>query len=42
MGRTPAYHFASQMFLGMPMAPLLNLLVKRPNGYGAVSWPFVQ
>jgi hypothetical protein len=34
--RTPAYHFASPMSLGMPMAPLLNLLVKRPHQYEAI------
>jgi hypothetical protein len=37
MGRTPAYHFASPMSLRMPMDPLLNLLVKQPNEYGAMS-----
>jgi hypothetical protein len=37
MGRTPAYHFASPMSLRMPMDPLLNLLVKQPNEYGALS-----
>jgi hypothetical protein len=29
--RTPAYHFASPVPLGMPMDPLLNLLVKLPH-----------
>jgi hypothetical protein len=37
MGRTPAYHFASPVPLGMPMDLLLNLLVKQLNEYGAIS-----
>jgi hypothetical protein len=36
MVRTPAYHFASPMSLRMLMDPLLNLLVKQPNEYGAI------
>ena len=24
------------------MAPLLNVFVKRPHQYGAISWPFVK
>jgi hypothetical protein len=35
--RTPTYHFASPMSLRMPMDPLLTLLVKQPNEYGAMS-----
>jgi hypothetical protein len=35
--RTPAYHFASPVLLVMPMAPLLNRLVKRPHQYRALS-----
>ena len=37
MGRTPAYHFASPVPLGMPLGPLLNLLVKLANKYGVRS-----
>jgi hypothetical protein len=37
MGRTPAYRFASPMSLRMPTDSLLNLLVKQPNEYGAMS-----
>jgi hypothetical protein len=40
--RTPAYHVASPMSRRMPMDPLLNLPVKRPNEYGAMSGPFVK
>ena len=36
MGRTPAYHFALPRSLGMPMDPLLNLLVKLSNQYEAI------
>jgi hypothetical protein len=35
--RTPASHFASPMPLGMPMDPLLILLVQQTNEYGAMS-----
>jgi hypothetical protein len=37
MVTTPAYQFASPRSLRMPMDPLLNLLVKRPCQYGALS-----
>jgi hypothetical protein len=37
MVRTPAYHFASPVPLGMPMDPLLNLLVKLSHQYRAMS-----
>jgi hypothetical protein len=37
VSRTPAYYFASPMSLRMPIDPLLNLLVKRPHQYGALS-----
>ena len=40
--RTPAYHFASPVPLGMPMDPLLNLLVKLGHQCGAISRPFVE
>jgi hypothetical protein len=37
MVRTPAYHFASPVPLGMPMDPLMNLFVKLPHQYEAIS-----
>jgi hypothetical protein len=37
MRRTPAYHFASPVPLGMPMDLLLNRLVKLPNQSVAIS-----
>ena len=35
MGRTPAYHFASPVPLGMPMDPLMNLLARQAHGQGS-------
>jgi hypothetical protein len=34
MGRTPAYHFASPVPLGMPIDPRMNLLCKLDNRMG--------